>query len=656
MKRLIFHFSSKQLIGKFKNQMKYLPLLFLCLSANLFSQAPGEKIFDNSLLHEIHFQFSQANYWQQMEQNFEQNFDPFDPVPYIIADVSIDGELVDSVGVRFKGFTSYPFGQNKKPFKIDFNEFVPGKRYDGLRKLNLNNATGDPGMQRDVICYDLLNANDVNAPRTSFAKVFINDVYLGLYQVIEQVDKEFLQRNFDDDDGNLFKNKSWSKFEWLGSDVEAYKGIFQLKTNKEEDDWSGFINFIDVLNNSSNEEFASAIEGIFNVDLFLKTLAVDVATNNWDSYLEHGRNWYIYEDLSTGIFHWIPWDYNFALGGAGFGGLGDGEDCEIFPFFADFTDGSRTVEFYDLSFASGDELEYKWDFGDGMTSDELEPIHTYAEAGPYEVCLTISSGPDCSEKMCEFIYTTWNINECPGLAASGFNHENKRALAIVLKFNEQCCNQWIEECEEDYQAFAGNQEGGFNFAIDQRENEGILIKRLLNVPEFYNRYLKFYCNFLEEDFVYEKYSALIDHNKDLIQVAVELDTNSLFSYETFLEDLSETGIKEILQKRIDTLNIQLEELNACGTVNLNESQKSPKLELSPNPVRDIFQVSLDEPNKSQKLNLEIISSSGHLIEAVQINTVDLIKVDVNHLSNGFYFLNVQFESGDVETFKFVKVD
>ena len=148
-------------------------------------------MYDNSILHEIRFEFTQSNYWNILKANYEQNADPFDTKPYLMGKVTIDGEEVDSVGVRFKGFTSYPYDSDKKPIKIDFNEFVPGKRYDGLRKLNLNNSTGDPSMQRDFVCYDLMRSIGVKAPRVSFSKVYFNDVYWGLYQTIEQVDQEF---------------------------------------------------------------------------------------------------------------------------------------------------------------------------------------------------------------------------------------------------------------------------------------------------------------------------------------------------------------------------------------------------------------------------------------------------------------------------------
>ncbi len=637
-----------------KNIINSLLVIFI-YSSSLLAQNQGDNIFNTEVLHEIRFNFSQLNYWTTLTNNYENNSDPFDPVPYLLGDVTIDGELVDSVGVRFKGFTSYPYDQNKKPIKIDFNEFVPGKRFDGLRKLNLNNGTGDPGLHRDVICYDLLNANGVAASRTSFAKVYFNDEYWGLYQVIEQIDKEFLQRNFEDDDGNLFKNKAWSHFEWLGNNDFNYNNVFELKTNRTENDWSGFINLMDVLNNSSDEEFPEAIQEVFNVDLFLKTLAVDVATNNWDSYLEHGRNWYIYEDLSTGMFHWIPWDYNFALSGGGFGGPG-GDDCELFPFHVAYTDGTTKIEFFDLSFIPNDDAEYLWDFGDGMTSTEKEPVHEYTSSGSYEVCLTLTTGPDCSESFCEFVSTNKNFDACNAFNQTNFDHTNRRTLAIMFNFNTPCCAFWSNECEEEYDLFSSEGGGGFNFSIDQRMNQGVLIRRLLAVPEFYDKHLAYFCTLLQEHYNPEYYNELIDRNKNLIEDAVREDPNLLASFESFEQDLSENGIKAVIKNRVEELKSEIDELYECdGISSIHNFNKDQVLKISPNPVKDILQVELLEDLSTKTLNLGIYNASGKLIHEASVHNGSY-EIDVSQLNQGFYFLRLGSENGLNLPYKFIKID
>ncbi len=532
-----------------------------------FAQNAGDHIFDGTTLHEVRFEFDAGNYWEMMIDNYE-NAPETGPVPYLMGNVIIDGESIDSVGVRFKGFTSYPQESNKKPIKIDFNEFVKGKKYDGLKKLNLNNGTDDPSMQRDVICYDLLIKMGVKASRTSFSKVYFNGEYWGVYQNVEQIDKVFLKQNFGNGKGNLFKNKGWSHFEWYGTDPDSYHPPFELKTNEEGDDWSGFVNLMDVLNNASDDDFPMAIEGVFNVDLFLKTLAVDVATNNWDSYLEHGRNWYIYEDTTSGIFNWIPWDYNFALGGDLLGGGGgDGGDCTVTAYFQSYIDGTTTVKFFDASFIVGAPT-YLWEFGDGTTSAEENPIHDYASSGDYNVCLTATVSEDCADQICITIHTNDN-QECASIANGSCPHPVDDVFLQVVEWMPDCCELWGDDCEALYIEITGEGEsfGATDFSINQQENEGVLIKRLLNVPEFNNRYYNYFCELMNDQMTKQHVFDLIDANRELITDAIENDPNALFTFDEFTLDIGAnsdtTGLKAILSERIDSLQSELNTLVSC---------------------------------------------------------------------------------------------
>ncbi len=543
--------------------------VFLSLQLVIFSyvlvmsQDSGDQIFAPNTLHEIKFEFDEPDYWQILTSNYENNADVFADKPYLMGSVEINGEVVDSIGLRFKGFTSYQWNSDKKPLKIDFNEFVPGKRYNGLRKLNLNNATADPAMHRDIICYDLLRAVGVKAPRTSFAKVYFNDVYWGLYQVIEQVDKEFLQNNFSNAEGNLFKNLSWSKLEYNGPNTFNYNNIFSLKTNREEDDWSGFIDFVDMLNNSSDTEFEENIQSAFNVPLFLKTLAVDVATNNWDSYMEHGRNWYMYEDTNTGQIHWIPWDYNLALGGQlGFGG----DDCFVFANYYTLQDGSNTVQFIDASWPNTG-LSYVWDFGDGNTSTEKNPTHTYDLAGNYQVCVSaIDVAGDCSDQRCENVNTSYSHYDCHAITSGDFSGSNFEVFAQIISFSEGCCGSWTADCQQFYDDITGSSGGGGNFAIDQSENQGVLINRILAIPALKDQYYREFCSMMEDHFVMDRYQTMMDDNKLLIQDALQDDPHPLDSYDSFLADIGELGLPSYLRDRIDNLNASLEELGVCNII------------------------------------------------------------------------------------------
>lgn len=539
-------------------------LLMFTIGFTLLAQDSGDNVFNTDILHEVRLTFDQPNYWQEMINNFEGS--PEGEVPYIMGHAMIDGEEVDSIGVRFKGFTSYTYDSDKKPIKLDFNEFVAGKRHDGLRKLNLNNSFGDASVQRDALCYNIMRTMGVKAPRTAHTRVYINDEYWGLYLLVEQVDKEFVQNNFTNDDGNLFKNKGWSHFEWNGTNDANYHPPFELKTNTDNPDWTGFVNLMDVLNNGSISEIETAFASIFNIDLFLKVLAVDVATNNWDSYLEHGRNWYIYEDNIANMFHWIPWDYNFALGGTfDFGGS---DDCEIFPNFYEVRDGSTTVEFYQDAFSFGS-LSYAWDFGDGNTSSDANPIHTYAIAGLYNVCVNFIQDDNCMESFCKNVNTEDSQADCSVILDGSCPHPFGSTFVQTLNFDPSCCSNWTEGCEEIYGFLTNNGGGnGFSFSIDQRENQGVLINRLLNNPTLNERYYIAFCDLLDNVMTEEHLFPLLDETYNLINASVIEDPNFLYQYSAF-EEISGTGngsLKKRLTDRIETLHEELEQIYTCPEV------------------------------------------------------------------------------------------
>ncbi len=99
----------------------------------------------------------------------------------------------------------------------------------------------------------------------------------------------------------------------------------------------------------------------------------------------------------------------------GDGGPFEGPDCQAFFFFAQSGDNPHTFQFTDLSF--GGVTSWTWDFGDGFSSDEQHPSHTYAADGVYPVTLTIASD-ECESTMTMIVATNediWYNGECTAL-------------------------------------------------------------------------------------------------------------------------------------------------------------------------------------------------------------------------------------------------
>ncbi|VAW46987.1 hypothetical protein MNBD_GAMMA02-125 [hydrothermal vent metagenome] len=289
-------------------------IIFGCVSLSVNAQY---SLFDNSYLHEIRITSTDPNFWQTLGDDWDAGGD----IPYHTTTVEIDGNELLEVGVRQKGFSSNFFvSTTKKPLKLKFNEFIEDREFDGVRKLNLMNGVGDPAIIKDKIAYEMFRFHGVPGPRVAHTKLYINDVYWGVYGMIEQIDKRYLKRNFADNDGNLWKNDGNSDLSWLGNDPNDY--TFDLQTNENDNDWSKFLGFVDFINNATDIEFENDFTDIFHLDEYLRIVAIDILINNWDSYLDHGRNWYMYHEPRSDKIHWIPWDYNFAFD-RGTGGSGD---------------------------------------------------------------------------------------------------------------------------------------------------------------------------------------------------------------------------------------------------------------------------------------------------------------------------------------------
>lgn len=522
----------------------YLPtVILLILSISLSGQ--GNTLFGYDKVHEIRLTFESDNYWSILSSNYDNS--PSD-VPYEMATAEIDGNTVDSIGVRLKGFSSYFFTDgNKKSIKLDFNEFVKGKRYDGLRKVNLNNGQGDPAMQRDAISYELMRRVGVPAPRTGYAKVYLNDTYWGLYLLVEQIDKEFLADNYGTKEGNLFKNMDVSDLGWLGEGTLPYQNIFDLKTGDEENAWENFVELTRQLNFSSDETFQEEIEKVFDVDQYLKVLMVDVALNNWDSYIEHGRNFYIYENPNSNQFQWVPWDYNLAMGGNfNIGGGGGG------PWGPDVND-CLTVQ-------------------NGSCPHPVDDFTLQIVMSLDETCCSQEWTLECENLWNQFQPTP--PEECPSILNGSCPYPADDPVFLeVISFDPFCCDfSWESNCQELYDDITngegpGNDDG--NFPIDMRGSDKILIDRLLGQEEYREIYYKHWCNFLENDFSEDWIFPLIDQRGDLIREGIEADPNYIWSLTDFEADLEDgtnqvPGLKTFISERVPLLKEQLQDLTTCN--------------------------------------------------------------------------------------------
>ena len=258
-----------------------------------------------------------------------------DPI-YVPVTVRHDGRVWTRVGMRFKGNSSLMAtnlsGNGKIPFRLDFDRYevefpeIRNQRFYGFQKLTFSSNFGDDSQIREVLATEIFRDRGVPAPRAAFYRVIVDTgegpAYWGLYSMIEDpADGAMLDAQFGTRRGNLYKPEGpgadWTRF--------AAEG-FVKKTNESAADFSDVKKAIDALHAPRSDAVAwrTALEAAFDVDLFLRWLAVNSTIGNWDAYGAMAHNYYLYGDPSQGgRLRWIPWDNNFAFGtGRGFPGGG----------------------------------------------------------------------------------------------------------------------------------------------------------------------------------------------------------------------------------------------------------------------------------------------------------------------------------------------
>ena len=133
---------------------------------------------------------------------------------YSVCSVIIDGEAYKNVGIRGKGNTSLSnvssMNSNRYSFKIEFDQYDNTKSYYGLDKLCLNNVIQDNTYMKDFLAYQMMNEFGADAPLCSYAYITVNGEDWGLYLAVESVEDGFLQRNYGNNYGELYKPDSMS--------------------------------------------------------------------------------------------------------------------------------------------------------------------------------------------------------------------------------------------------------------------------------------------------------------------------------------------------------------------------------------------------------------------------------------------------------------
>ena len=303
---------------------------------NIFCQS----FYQSDSLREIKFYFDQPN-WKNLLDSLYVSGDE----QRILVSIKIDGNQYDSVGIRYKGYSSVNITQTKNPFNVKLDYIIDDQEHQGYNKIKLSNCIHDPSFIREALSYQIARKY-MPSSKANFANLYINDTLWGLYSNVESVNKDFLSKHYQSRNNSFFKcnpsnlnlfgensNLSLS----LGNDSLSYESFYTLKSDFG---WSDLYNLMDTLNN-----FPSYINQVLNVDRTLWMHAFNYSLVNLDSYIGYAQNYYLYKD-NSGRFNPILWDLNMSFGSFRL--------TDASSFFSGFSvDQAKTLDplshFYDVS-------------------------------------------------------------------------------------------------------------------------------------------------------------------------------------------------------------------------------------------------------------------------------------------------------------------
>jgi spore coat protein CotH len=275
------------------------------------STTSADAFFDDSVLQEIRFTINSKD-WQTLKDNYLSN-------EYYPCDFEWRGQKVRNVGIRSRGTGSR--SGIKPGLRVDFDRYTSGQRFLGLKSFVLRNNTQDMTNLHERLSMQVFRRMGAEVSRETHAKMYVNDEYVGLFTIVESVDKDFLKKYLGEDSGYLYKYDYPSDgtpyyFEDRGADGAAYVPLpFKPETNETDPRPEFVAQWVQAVNQSSTAAFQTSVGEFIDFDKFIRHVAVEVFIGDYDGFIgNYGiNNFYVYRFNNQKRFHMIPWDKSEAF-------------------------------------------------------------------------------------------------------------------------------------------------------------------------------------------------------------------------------------------------------------------------------------------------------------------------------------------------------
>jgi spore coat protein CotH len=280
---------------------------------------------DNSLLSNEFYELAvvQEVRLDMLPSNRERMLQALPQRIYVPATFRWKDQIVENVGVRFKGnSSSSPNQKHKRSYLVKFNEYEKGVRFLGLRRAAFDNAIQFGSVFSEPLITEILRDLGLHASRCNFTKLYVNDNYQGVYVNVERIDKSFIEAQFGNPAGPLYKGEGGpgGNLDLIDDHVASYQQSFEAKTKQANDTYDELITFIRAVSLKSRDSDFTELDRVLALDDFFQTMAVMLFSGAFDQLTGwNPHNYYLYQEVESKRWHYLTSDLDVGFADKAFG-------------------------------------------------------------------------------------------------------------------------------------------------------------------------------------------------------------------------------------------------------------------------------------------------------------------------------------------------
>jgi len=203
---------------------------------------------------------------------------------YVDADFTYEGVLYPGIGVRYRGSSSREY--NKKSFKFNFNS---SQEFGTKDKLDEKADAMDPAIFRECLGASIVRQTSALVENCGFSHLELNGEFLGAFNDLENLDQYFLTDHGLNPTGHMYEA---SQAPLANFQILPDYSVAWTDDSQTSDNFASLSQFIQTINNTSDDAFPSVISSVLNVNSYLDYYTsiilpfdIDHTEHNFEMYL-----------------------------------------------------------------------------------------------------------------------------------------------------------------------------------------------------------------------------------------------------------------------------------------------------------------------------------------------------------------------------------